>query len=76
MDGATCNVLYVDRNVREDGIASARKTNPTGDGASPPQQWAEGRTLENINLLIEAFGEGECAPLLKPKCVPLASLSY
>lgn len=55
MDGAACNVVYVDRAVKEDGVLN---TSHFGvDGAATPS-WVSGPIRETLSLLIDAFGEG------------------
>lgn len=48
MDSATCNVIYVDRNVLED-----RLLGPTGTELSE-----SGELRDNLALLLNAFGDG------------------
>lgn len=60
MDSACCNVIYVDRNVREDRLvlASAR----VNDAFDPDIPGEELRLLEeNLTLLHDTFGDGTSA---------------
>ena len=66
MDHATCNVLYVDRNVREDRYLTASK----GDSAAGAE-WETELIAENVKLLLHVFGEGSFSyPEFCPRTLP------
>lgn len=49
MDSATCNVIYVDRNVLEDRSLGSEST-------ELPES---GELGDNLGLLLDAFGNGQ-----------------
>ena len=53
MEHASCNVLYVDRNVREDRYLNISRGDTAADVGSEP-----GHIAENARLLLAVFGEG------------------
>lgn len=48
MDSATCNVVYVDRNVLEDRFLGSDRTELSESG----------ELRDNLGLLLDAFGDG------------------
>lgn len=54
MDSATCNVIYVDRNVCDDAQLSSRSATSDVDAALGQS----GQLRANLSLLLDAFGDG------------------
>jgi hypothetical protein len=53
MERATCNILYVDRNLRED-----RYLNKADGDVLALAEWESKDIEENVKLLLDVFGEG------------------
>jgi hypothetical protein len=51
MERASCHIIYVNRNVSEDGLI--RRT--SGDAAS---DWATDEARQVVQPLLDAFGDG------------------
>jgi hypothetical protein len=51
MERASCHIIYVSRNVSEDGLI--RRT--SGDAAS---DWATDEARQVVQPLLDAFGDG------------------
>jgi len=59
MDSALCNIIYVDRVVREDRLVSSHsQVINTNGGESPVSQRESAGLEENVRLLLESFGSG------------------
>jgi hypothetical protein len=54
MEPGTCNVLYVDRNVKEDRRLTSSDENPTGGDV----EWEPTHIAQNAKHLLNVFGEG------------------
>lgn len=54
MEPGTCNVLYIDRNVKED----RRLTSADQHAAAEDVEWESMLIMENANHLLKVFGEG------------------
>jgi hypothetical protein len=54
MEPGTCNVLYIDRNVKEDRCLSSFEDSTTTEDAG----WESSHIAENVKLLLNVFGEG------------------
>ena len=59
METTACNVLYVDRRVREDRYIDRSQVLDQID-------WESSHIAENAKLLVDVFGEG--MPVLSVKC--------
>lgn len=57
MDSATCNVIYVDRNVHNAGRLTAASNTLELDATLGDSHGLRA----NLSLLLAAFGEGKCA---------------
>ncbi len=55
MEPGTCNVLYVDRNVKED----RRLTSLDEKATAADVQWESTHIAENVKHLLNVFGEGQ-----------------
>jgi hypothetical protein len=59
MDDATCNVIYVSRDVREDRNVRAHALAHTDHATNGKSSDVEfGDVAQNIRLLVETFTEG------------------
>lgn len=65
MEHATCNVIYVDRAVSRDRYIHS--TEPGPDDAQD-RIWETSHIAENVELLLNVFGEGWC-----PSSAPFAT---
>jgi len=54
MEPGTCNVLYVDRNVKQDRRVTVSDENSTAEDA----KWESAHIAENVKHLLSVFGEG------------------
>lgn len=66
MDYAACNVVYVDRNAKEDKLARKKESisaksieNHLGDGELTPVIAIPTISDTNLRTLLETFSEGE-----------------
>ncbi len=55
MVSTICNVIYVDRTVRQEGLIRASENRPRAALESPGLD-------ENVNLLLDVFGHGMFPP--------------
>ena len=53
MEPGTCNVLYIDRNVREDRYLTSDE-----NATTEVVQWETPNIAENVKHLLDVFGEG------------------
>ena len=61
MDDNVCNVIYVDRNVREDRLLRPSSTEPDVVGSQGVALDDEPQILgDNLQLLLGAFGDSMC----------------
>jgi hypothetical protein len=51
MDRASCHIIYVNRNVSEDGLIRRASANATSD-------WATDEARQVVQPLLDAFGDG------------------
>ncbi len=61
MDTDTCNVVYVDRSVREDRVVRLHPNGAghlRGAGSDSDDQWESPSLRDNVGLLLEVFGQG------------------
>lgn len=54
MERAACNVIYVDRNVCEEGLIHSLASKAKND----PPSWESGEARQAIQPLLDAFGDG------------------
>lgn len=59
MDSAKCNVIYVDRNARENTSLYSSTENDISAITGTSEAASELR--DNLDLLVNAFGEGMCS---------------
>lgn len=54
MEPGQCNVLYIDRNVKEDRrLSTSEEALPLGNAG-----WETPRIAENVKHLLDVFGQG------------------